>query len=132
MKDVLFICKSNINRSQQAEGFYNAFTSGSGAISAAIELDKDLQETSKTGIMLMLEKGIDISGKKSTLINKKMLEGVKKVVVICPKSFLPKYVLEFENIEFWKIKDPHYSGMDDRRAIRDEIEKRVRELIASN
>ena len=129
MKDVLFICKSNINRSQMAEGFYNNFVKGKKAISAALELEKDLQKTSEKGIILMTEKGVVVSKQKSDLLNKKMLNNVKKIVVVCPKHFVPKYVLDFGDVEFWRLRDPHYHGMDERRKIRDDIEKRVKKLV---
>lgn len=129
MKDVLFVCKSNVARSQMAEGFYNDLTKGDNAISAAVELDKDIQKPSDKTILLMREKGIDVSKKKSDLINKKIIGKVRKIIVICPKSFLPRYVLDFEDLKFWRIKDPHYHSMDERRKIRDDIEKRVKKLI---
>jgi len=73
----------------------------------------------------MLERKIDISKQKSTLLNKNILKKIKKIVVMCPKTILPKYVLNFKNIEFWKIKDPHYHSMGERRKIRDLIRKKV-------
>ena len=128
MRKVLFICKSNINRSQQAEGFYNFLIKKNGAISAGIELEKDLQKPSEKCIKLMKEEGIDISKQKSNLLNKNMLNNVKKIVVVCPKKFLPKYVLKFKNIEFWNIKDPHYHSINGRRKIRDIIKNKVLSL----
>ena len=47
MKKILFVCKSNINRSQYAEGFYNKIIRKDGAISAGTHLEKDIHTPSK-------------------------------------------------------------------------------------
>ncbi|MDD5191621.1 MAG: hypothetical protein PHH54_02135 [Candidatus Nanoarchaeia archaeon] len=125
-KDVLFICKSNVNRSQYAEGFYNKLINKNKAISAGVRVPAE--KPSKKGATIMLEEGVDISKQKVKLLKRSMLKNVKKVVVICRKQFLPKYVLKFENIEFWNIRDPHFSSMKERRKIRDKIKKKILKL----
>lgn len=127
-KDVLFICKSNMNRSQYAEGFYNKLINKNKAISAGVDVQKRIKYTSKKGRAIMLEEGVDISRQRVKPIKKSMLKKVKKIVVLCQKRFLPEYILRFKNIEFWNIKDPHFYSMKERRKIRDKIEKKVLKL----
>ena len=78
----------------------------------------------------MKEKGIDISQNKPKLITAQMAMGVDLIVTmgcsdqgICPGPFFMPTV-------DWKLEDPKGKPIEKVRLIRDEIERRVQELIA--
>ena len=78
----------------------------------------------------MREVGIDISKQKSKELTDEMIRKSHNVVKMgcmdknfCPTIFLPK-VIE------WNLKDPKGKSIEEVREIRDEIEKRVKELVA--
>ena len=78
----------------------------------------------------MKEVGIDISKQKSKELTDEMIRESDKVVNMgcmdknfCPTIWLPK-VIE------WNLEDPKGKSIEKVREIRDEIEKRVKEIVA--
>ena len=127
-KTVLFVCVENAGRSQMAEGFFNKYTpSGFKAQSAGTKL---VSQINPTVVQAMREIGIDISQQKTKEITEEMMRGSEPIVNMgcmdksfCPTLFLPK-VIE------WNLTDPKGKPIEEVREIRDEIEKRVKELVA--
>ena len=79
----------------------------------------------------MKEVGIDISNQKSKDITEEMMRNSYKIVNMgcmdkesCPTLFLP-------NVLDWNLEDPKGKPIEKVREIRDEIEQRVKELVAS-
>ena len=78
----------------------------------------------------MKEVGIDISKQKSKELTDEMIRESEFVVNMgcmdknfCPTIWLPK-VIE------WNLEDPKGKSIEEVREIRDEIEKRVKEIVA--
>jgi arsenate reductase len=127
-KSVLFVCVQNAGRSQMAEGFfkkyapkeYEGISAGTMPVSAINPL----------AVEVMREVDIDISGQKSKEITEDMIRNSSKIVnmgcmdkVSCPTLFL-------QNLLDWNIEDPKDKQIDKVREIRDEIEQRVKKLVA--
>ena len=79
----------------------------------------------------MSEVGIDISTQKSKEITEDMIRNSSKIVNMgcmdkqsCPTLFL-------QNLIDWNIEDPKDKPIEIVREIRDEIEQRVKELVAN-
>ena len=124
---VLFLCIHNAGRSQMALGWFEhlagaravAFSGGSepaGAVNPA-------------AVQAMAEAGIDIAGRTPRRWSDSDLEAADVVVTMgcgdtCP--YIPG-----KRYEDWKLDDPAGQGVDAVRPIRDEIERRVRELLES-
>ena len=128
-KTVLFVCVENAGRSQMAEGFFNKYAPlGYRAVSAGT---KPMGEINPIAAQAMAEVGIDISKQKSKIITDDMIRGSVKAINMgcmdrsdCPLLFL-------NNPVDWAMEDPKGKSIERVREIRDEIEKRVKEL-ASN
>jgi arsenate reductase (thioredoxin) len=126
-KIILFVCVENAGRSQMAEGFFNKYTpNGNMAISAGT---KPVAELNPLAVNAMKEVGIDISHQKSKDITEDMMRNSTKIVNMgcmdkesCPTLFL-------NNLIDWNIEDPKGKSDDKVREIRDEIERRVKELV---
>jgi arsenate reductase (thioredoxin) len=126
---ILFVCVENVGRSQMAEGFFNKYAPGRyQAMSAGI---KPVSEINPVAIEVMREVGIDISNQKSKEITEDMIRNSYKTVNMgcmdkdsCPTLFLP-------NILDWNLEDPKGKSIEKVREIRDEIDRRVNELVAS-
>jgi protein-tyrosine-phosphatase len=78
----------------------------------------------------MKEVGIDISNQKSKEITEDIIKSSTKIVNMgcmdndsCPTLFL-------NNLEDWKLEDPRGKPIEKVREIRDNIDKRVRQLAA--
>lgn len=126
---ILFVCVVNAGRSQMAEGFFNKTApEGYRAISAGT---KPVSQINPVAIDVMKEVGIDISNQKSKEITDDMMRNSFKTVNMgcvdkesCPTLFLP-------NVLDWNLEDPKGKSVEKVREIRDEIDQRVKELVAS-
>lgn len=126
MKKILFVCVENSNRSQMAEAFANIH-------------GKNLVEASSAG------------SEPSGIINPKAIESMKELNYDLTQHF-SKSVNNFEGEEFdyvitmgcgddcpyvktkhredWQIPQPKDMNKDEFRKVRDEIERRVKELLS--
>ena len=126
MKKILFVWIHNAGRSQIAEAFFNHYAKGKAqAFSAgthyASRIDPIVVEA-------MAERGIDISNKRPKMLTLEMLGVADKVISmgcgvegVCPATFVPT--------EDWQLEDPEGKPIEQVRAIRDEIEAKVKTLI---
>jgi arsenate reductase (thioredoxin) len=111
-----------------AEAFANYLGKGKiSAQSAGIKLDDKINPIA---VEAMKEKGIDISGNKPKMLTMQMTTEADLIITmgcgavdLCPGPFFK------ENID-WKLEDPKGKLIEKVREIRDEIERRVKQLIA--
>lgn len=127
-KTVLFVCVENAGRSQMAEGFFKKYTTyGYNAKSAGT---KPVSQINPIVVEAMKEVGIDISDQKSKELDEDLIRSSDPIVNMgcmdksfCPTVFLPK-VIE------WNLPDPKGKSIEKVREIRNEIEERVKDLVA--
>jgi arsenate reductase len=127
---ILFVCVENAGRSQMAEGFFNRKYAPKGyrAISAGT---RPASQINPLAVQAMKEVGVDISSQKSKIITEDMIRSSAKSVNMgcveraeCPMLFM-------NNVIDWGIEDPNGKSIDKVREIRDEIDRRVREIAES-
>ncbi len=128
MKKILFVCVENAGRSQMAEAFAKKY--GADNVSVSSAGNKPADKVTPIVVEVMKEKGIDISTNKPMEITAKMAMDADLIVTmgcsaqgICPGPF-------FKPTVDWALEDPKGKSIDKVREIRDEIERRVKELIA--
>lgn len=127
-KSVLFVCVQNAGRSQMAEGFFKKYAPREyEAISAGT---MPVSEINPLAVQAMSEVGLDISTQKSKEITENMIRNSSNIVNMgcmdkesCPTLFL-------QNLLNWNIEDPKDKPIEKVREIRDEIEQRVKDLVA--
>lgn len=124
---VLFLCVHNAGRSQMAMGWFNHL-----ARERAIALSggsEPAESVNPAAVFAMREVGIDIAHEFPKRWTDETV-GVADVVVTmgcgdtCP-------LLSGKRYEDWELEDPAGRGVEAVRPIRDEIERRVRSLLAS-
>lgn len=128
-KSILFVCVENSGRSQMAEGCFNKYApKGYKGISAGT---KPVSQINPIAVEVMREAGIDISNQKSKELTDDMIRNSSNIVNMgcmekesCPTLFL-------QNLLDWNIEDPKDKPIEKVREIRDEIDQRVKELVAS-
>jgi len=127
MKRVLFVCVENAGRSQMAEAFANHYGKGKLVASSAGTMLAD--RINQIVVEVMKERGFDISENKPKLLTTRMVEEADQIITmgcsvekICPAPLL-------KNVIDWKLEDPKGKPIEKVREIRDEIEKKVVELI---
>jgi protein-tyrosine-phosphatase len=123
---VLFLCVHNAGRSQMALGWFKHLA-GDAAVawSGGSEPARDVNPAA---VAAMAEVGIDIAREFPKPWTDAGVKSADVVVTMgcgdtCP--FFPG-----TRYEDWALDDPHGQGVDAVRPIRDEIERRVRTLLA--
>ena len=125
-KTILFVCVENAGRSQMAEGFFNKHAPrGYRAISAGT---KPAGKINPLAVQAMKEIGIDITGQKSKIITDDMIMNSAKTVNMGCMDRTECTLLFLNNPIDWAIEDPKGKSIEQVREIRDEIERRVKEL----
>jgi len=124
---VLFLCIHNAGRSQMALGWFDHLAEGRAmAFSGGSE---PAEVVNPAAVAAMAEVGIDIAGRTPRRWSDSDLAAADVVVTMgcgdtCP--YVPG-----KRYEDWKLDDPAGQGLEAVRPIRDEIERRVRDLLAS-
>lgn len=129
-KTVLFVCVQNAGRSQMAEGFFRKYAQKDYETISAGTVPTS--QINLIAVEVMKEVGIDISSQKPKDLTEDMMRNATTIVNMgcmddkyCPALFLPKVI-------DWGIEDPKDKPIEKVREIRDEIEKRVLEIIESS
>jgi protein-tyrosine-phosphatase len=124
---VLFLCVHNAGRSQMALGWFNHLA-GSRAVawSGGSEPGK---EVNPSAVLAMQEVGIDIAGEFPKPWTDEIVRAADVVVTMGCGDACPLF--PGKRYEDWTLEDPAGHDVDAVRPIRDEIEQRVRGLLAS-
>lgn len=127
IRTVLFICAENRFRSQIAEAYFNAYApTGWKAVSAGLNPANSVH---LNAIQLMLEDGIDVSKSKPKLLTPDMIEVAEIVVVVCGSSENICPIVQAKFLERWEIPDLAKMNIEESRKWRNEIKRRVFDLI---
>ena len=133
--NILFLCTGNSCRSQMAEGWARHLAGDRHVIqSAGIEM----HGKNPRAIMVMAESGIDICHQESTVLTQSMLNEADVLVTVCGHAdeHCPALPAGKQKIH-WPLSDPaKATGSEEEvleqfRATRDEVRKRVIELLAN-
>ena len=124
--EVLFVCVHNAGRSQLAAGLLHHH--GAGAVRVRSAGSAPADEINPAVREAMAEIGLDISREFPKKLTTDAVEAADVVITMgcgdaCP-VFPGKRYLD------WELDDPAGQGIDAVRPIRDEIDRRVRELLA--
>ena len=128
MKKILFVCVENAGRSQMAEAFAKKY--GKDQFYRFQRRQQPADRVNPVVVEVLKEKAIDISMNKPKLITAQMAQDADLIVTmgcndqgICPGPF-------FKPAIDWALEDPKGKPIEKVREIRDEIERRVKQLIA--
>jgi arsenate reductase len=123
---VLFVCVHNAGRSQMAAGFLTHHAQGRIEVRSAGSTPAD--QVNPTAVEAMKEVGIDISAETPKILTIDAVKASDVCITMgcgdaCP-VFPGKRYLD------WTLEDPAGQGIEAVRPIRDEIERRIKGLIA--
>ena len=126
MAHVLFVCLHNAGRSQMSQALFERaaggrHTAASAGTTPAGRVHPEVVEA-------MRELGIDLAGRRPQLLTRELAEQADVVVTMgcgdqCPYIPGKRYI-------DWDLPDPAGRPLDEVRATRDEIGKRVEALVA--
>ena len=125
MPSVLFVCVHNAGRSQMAAGFMSTLSGGKVEVLSAGSAPKD--SINPIAVEAMAEVGIDIANNVPKVLTTEAVQQSDVVITMgcgdtCP--FFPG-----KRYEDWVLEDPAGQGIEPVRVIRDEIKKRVEDLL---
>jgi arsenate reductase len=122
---VLFLCVHNAGRSQMALGFFQHLA-GDRAVGWSGGSEPGI-EVNPSAVEAMRERGINIAGEYPKLWTDEVVRAADVVVSMgcgdaCPVFPGKRYV-------DWELDDPAGKSLAEVRPVRDEIERRVRQLL---
>jgi arsenate reductase len=126
-RHVLFVCNHNAGRSQMAQAIFERY--GPGDVRAESAGTEPALAIWPPVVEVMREIGLDLSGRTPKKLTVEMQQHANWAVTMgcgdaCP--YVPSIVEE------WDIPDPAGKPLEEVRAIRDQIQQQVRELIAAH
>jgi protein-tyrosine-phosphatase len=123
---VLFLCTHNAGRSQMALGFFQHLA-GDRAV-AWSGGSEPASTINPAAVAAMAERGIDISAEYPKPWTDEVVRAADAVITMGCGDACP--VFPGRRYEEWVLDDPAGKTIDDVRPVRDEIERRVRALLA--
>jgi arsenate reductase (thioredoxin) len=124
--EVLFVCVRNAGRSQMAAGLLDAHAAGSVVVRSA---GSDPGERINPAVVEALaEVGIDVSREFPKPLTDEAVRAADVVVTMGCGDACPVY--PGKRYEDWEVEDPEGKSIEDVRRIRDELDARVRRLLA--
>jgi len=123
---VLFVCVHNAGRSQMAAGFMNTLGAGRVEVLSAGSAPKD--SINPIAVQAMQEIGIDISNNTPKVLTPEAVQESDAVITMGCGDVCPFY--PGKRYEDWVLDDPAGQGIESVRVIRDDIKKRVEQLLS--
>jgi arsenate reductase (thioredoxin) len=124
---VLFLCVHNAGRSQMAMGWFNHLAGGRAVAYSGGSEPGD--RVNPAAVAAMAEVGIDIAGAQPRRWTDENVRAADVVVSMGCGDSCPVY--PGTRYEDWVLPDPFAKGVEEVRPTRDEIGRRVRELLVS-
>jgi arsenate reductase len=126
MAHVLFVCLHNAGRSQMSEALFERAAGGRHSASSAGT--RPAHRVHPVVVEAMAELGVDLAGRAPRRLERALAERADVVVTMGCGDECP-YVPGKRYLD-WELRDPSGLPLDEVRAIRDEIARRVEELVA--
>lgn len=123
----LFVCVHNAGRSQMAAGFLRELSGGAVEVRSAGSVPAE--RINPVAVEAMREVGIDIAGESPKVLTTEAVRDSDVVITMGCGDACP--VFPGKRYEDWELDDPAGRGIDAVRPIRDDIEQRIRGLLAS-
>ena len=126
MPEVLFVCVHNAGRSQMAAGFVRKLAGGRVSVRSAGSEPAD--RLNPAVVEAMAEVGVDLGEEAPKRLSDEYVREADAVVTMGCGDACPVY--PGKRYEDWELDDPADLDLDGVRRVRDEIEARVRALLA--
>jgi arsenate reductase (thioredoxin) len=122
---VLFVCVHNAGRSQMAAGYLNHLSGGRIEVRSAGSEPAD--KINPVAVQAMAEDGIDIEAEQPKILTTEAVKASDVVITMGCGDTCPYY--PGKRYEDWVLDDPAGQGIEVVRPIRDQIRRRVEQLI---
>jgi arsenate reductase len=123
---VLFVCVHNAGRSQMAAGYLSALAGDRVDVFSAGSEPKD--EINPVAIEAMAEEDIDIAGNVPKILTVDAVKQADVVITMGCGDACP--IFPGKRYEDWQLDDPAGQGIESVRPIRDDIKRRIEQLLS--
>ena len=124
---VLFVCVHNAGRSQMAAGYLHHLAGD--RIEVLSAGSQPGNRINPVAVEAMAEEGIDIAGNQPKVLTTEAVQASDVVITMGCGDECPYF--PGKRYEDWELDDPAGQGIDAVRPIRDEIRRRIEDLVAS-
>lgn len=124
---VLFVCVHNAGRSQMAAGYLRHLSQGAIEVRSAGSMPA--QQINSVAVAAMAEEGINIADEHPKVLSTDAVQASDVVITMGCGDTCPYF--PGKRYEDWVLADPAGQGIEAVRPIRDEIRRRVADLINS-
>lgn len=123
-----------------AEAMYNRITNSTDASSAGTRVDGENETLGDFGkrpdvtsftLDVMRDNGYNLENRRQTQLTKDMIGEYDLVVSMAAKRYTPSWLAKAPNYRYWKISDPKGRSYAATKHAKDEVERKVRDLVAS-
>jgi protein-tyrosine phosphatase len=132
MEQILFVCAGNTCRSPIAQAIATELLEEKAEVeSAGIEAASGIR-AAKDAVLVMNERGLDITGHRSKDVNSLNLRDFDKIFAMTPaiaRRLQDRDDLNHDKLEVLDILDPYDRGVDAYRTCADTIEDTLREFL---
>jgi arsenate reductase (thioredoxin) len=125
MATALFVCLHNAGRSQMSQALFERAAEGRHSALSAGTTPAD--RVHPEVVEVMRELGIDLAEREPRLLTRELAEQADVVVTMGCGDECP-YIPGRRYLD-WDLEDPKGRPLDEVRATRDDIDRRVRELV---
>jgi arsenate reductase (thioredoxin) len=125
MATALFVCLHNAGRSQMSQALFERAAGGRHTADTAGTTPAD--RVHPEVVEVMRELGIDLAEREPRLLTRELAEQADVVVTMGCGDECP-YIPGRRYLD-WDLEDPKDRPLDEVRATRDDIDRRVRELV---
>ena len=122
---VLFVCVHNAGRSQMAAGYLQHLAGDRVEVLSAGSEPKD--QINPVAVAVMAEEGIDIRAERPKILTPDAVETSDVVITMGCGDACP--VFPGKRYEDWELRDPAGQDLGVVREIRDDIRRRVEQLV---
>jgi arsenate reductase (thioredoxin) len=123
---VFFVCVHNAGRSQMAAGYLNQLSGGQIEVRSAGS--EPAKKINPVAVQAMAEDGIDIATETPKILTTEAVKASDVVITMGCGDTCPFY--PGKRYEDWVLDDPAGQDINHVRPIRDEIRRRVEQLIS--
>lgn len=125
MPSIVFLCVQNAGRSQMAAGWASAL--GGGSVEVFSGGSDPASEVDPAAVVAMAEVGIDIASQFPKPWTDEVIQGADVIVTMGCGDACP--IFPGKRYEDWEVADPAGLMVDEVRPIRDDIERRVKQVL---
>ncbi len=126
MQKVIFACVHNAGRSQMSAALFNHFTDPERAVAISAGT-QPAEHVHPVVVEAMLEVGIDLTNAKPQKLTAELAQGAQMLITMGCGDDCP-YVPGLRRDD-WPLPDPKGQGIESVRQTRDEIKRRVLQLL---